>query len=121
MLCKASRYQCCWCFPSRGVSIYSVGEFCHSDVIYFAHALVIDRTSPIHVRILTQKSEEATASFALCYTLLLYPPILLLLIILQPVLTSLGVSKYFCRSIDLGLRLEQSGWTMSTALVQNQD
>ena len=28
------------------VSIYSVGEFCHSDVIYFVHVLVIYRTSP---------------------------------------------------------------------------
>ena len=51
-------------FPSHDVSIYSAGEFCHSDVIYFAHVLVIDRTPPMCACVLTLKSEEATASFA---------------------------------------------------------
>ena len=31
------------------------------------------------------------------------------------------ITKYYYHSVGLGLRLEQSGWTMSTALVQNQD
>ena len=43
------------------ILIYSAGEFCHSDVINFAHALVIYRTSSMRARILTQKSEEANA------------------------------------------------------------
>ena len=30
------------------------------------------------------------------------------------------ISKYYYHSVGLGLRLEQSGWTMSTAMVQNQ-
>ena len=33
----------------------------------------------------------------------------------------IGVSKYYYHSVGLGLRLGQSGWTMSTALVRNQD
>ena len=53
-----------WSFPSQQVSIYSAGEFCHSDVIYFVHALDIYRTSPMRARVLTQKSEETTASSA---------------------------------------------------------
>lgn len=43
------------------------------------HALVIYRTLPMHVRVLTQKSEEATASSAsllamplLCYSCFFY-------------------------------------------------
>ena len=54
----------CWSFPSHELPIHSAGEFCPSarDVIYFAHALVTYRTLPMYVRILTQKSEEATAS-----------------------------------------------------------
>ena len=39
-------------------------EFCHIDVIYFAPALVIYRTSSMRVHIPTQKSEKATASSA---------------------------------------------------------
>ena len=41
----------------------SVVKFCHSDVIYFVHAL-FDRTSAMRARVLTQKSEEATVSSA---------------------------------------------------------
>ena len=48
----------CWSFPA----IPGAGEFCHSGVVCFAHALVIYRKSPVHVHVLTQKSEEATAS-----------------------------------------------------------
>ena len=44
--------------------MYSANEFCHSDIIYLAYALDIYRTLPMCVRILTQKSEEATASSA---------------------------------------------------------
>ena len=44
--------------------IYSASEFCHSSVIYFAHALDIYRTLLICVCILRQKSEEATVSSA---------------------------------------------------------
>ena len=51
-------------FHSHEVSNYSAGEFCHSDVIYFAHVLVIDRTPPMCARVLTLKSEEEAASFA---------------------------------------------------------
>ena len=57
MLSKASRYQCCWSFPSREVSVYSAGEFCHSDGIYFVHALVIDIANAC-------TREEVTASSA---------------------------------------------------------
>ena len=41
LLCKES-CQRCWSLPSQ-VFICSVGEFCHSDVIYFTHALDIHR------------------------------------------------------------------------------
>ena len=52
-------------FPAMSsLFIASAGEFCHSDVIYFAHALVVYRRSPLHACVLAQKSEEATASFA---------------------------------------------------------
>ena len=44
------------------MSIYSVGEICHSDVIYFAHACASLLPIPAHV--LAQKSEEETASSA---------------------------------------------------------
>ena len=47
-------------FPARR----SAGEFRHSDIIYFAHALDIYRTSPMCAHVFTQKSEEATASSA---------------------------------------------------------
>ena len=30
-----------WSFPNHEVSIYIAGEICHSDVIYFTHALVL--------------------------------------------------------------------------------
>ena len=52
-------------FPSQEVYLY-IDEVCPSDVIYFAHALDIyrTRTSLIRARVLTQKSEEATASSA---------------------------------------------------------
>ena len=53
-LCKESRYQCCWSFPNHEVSIYSAGKFCHSDLIYFGHVLVIHRTSPMRGCVLTQ-------------------------------------------------------------------
>ena len=46
-----------------------------SDVIYFAHAL---DTSPMRARVLTQKSEEATASSAS----LLATPLILCIIFL---------------------------------------
>ena len=48
-----------------------MSEFCHSNVIYFAHALDIYRTSPMRVHVLTQKSEEATASSASLLAMLL--------------------------------------------------
>ena len=50
-------------FPSQEVYLY-IDEVCPSDVIYFAHALDIyrTRTSLMRERVLTQKSEEATAS-----------------------------------------------------------
>ena len=51
-------------FPSHEFSIYSAGEFCHSDVIYFAHVLVTYKTLPMRVCVFTQKSEESTASSA---------------------------------------------------------
>ena len=43
-----------------------IDEVCPSDVIYFAHALDIyrTRTSLMRAHVLTQKSEEATASSA---------------------------------------------------------
>ena len=47
-------------FPSHEVSIYSASEFCDCDVIYFVHTLDIYRTSPMRVRILARKCEEAT-------------------------------------------------------------
>lgn len=37
-------YQCCWFFLAMW-SLFIVCELCHNDVIYFAHPLVIYRTS----------------------------------------------------------------------------
>ena len=72
MLCKESRCQCPWSFPSQDVTIYSAGEFCHGDEIY----LDTYTTSSMHARVLTQKSEEPTVSSAslLATPLLRYTP-----------------------------------------------
>ena len=49
---------------SQPMGSYSVGEFRHSNVIYFAYALVIYMTLPMCAPVPTQESVETTASSA---------------------------------------------------------